>query len=85
MASAFILGAPVGLPLALCLNLTVLHCHALVKLNKVRSQRLIALAGQPCDLPSAHFVLSQVGVAAIGDVCWELPGLLLTDPVLEGS
>ena len=85
VASAFVLRAPVGLPLALCLNLTVLHGHALVQLNQVCCQRLVALARQPGDLPSAHLILPQVSVATVSNVCWQLPSLLLTDPVLQGG
>ena len=84
MAPALVLSAPVGLPLALSLDLRVLHLERLNDLCLARFQRLVRLCGELEHLFFAHFILAEVACRTISDISLKLTRELLSKPLLEG-
>ena len=84
MAPALVLSAPVGLPLALSLDLCVLHLERLDDLSLARFQRLVRLCRELEHLFLAHCILTKVARRAISDVSLKLTRELLSKPLLEG-
>ena len=84
MAPALVLSAPVGLPLALGLDLCVLHLERLNDLCLARFQCLVGLCGELEHLFFAHCILTQVACRSISDVSRKLTCELLAKPLLEG-
>ena len=60
MAPALVLSSPVGLPLALGLNLGILHLKRLDYFRLAGLQSLVRLRGQLEHFLTAHLILTQI-------------------------
>ena len=83
MAPALVLSAPVGLPLALGLDLCVLHLERLNDLSLARLKRLVRLRGELKHLFLAHCILTEVACRTISNASFKFTRKLLSKPLLE--